>query len=205
MISIIIPSLPGYEEINESVMEGYEDTKLSTTEIEILLEVSPSPFGINVNRGLRRAQGDVVVISNNDVTPLSGWDSWIISQAESGIVSFTPRPDCGWLWGMSKAIQEEVGLLDENLVNSYEDYDYFIRSALLGYTRVLADRHYAIHQGGFTLNKVWRDDTDRLRQCFKNKEYMEKKWPGLNIDLVPSSYFSSQGVLLMKEWKEQYG
>jgi hypothetical protein len=33
---------------------------------------------------------------------------------------------------------------------------------------------------------------------------MEKKWIGLNIDIVPTSYFSSQGVLLMKEWKEAF-
>lgn len=202
-ISIIIPSLPGYENLNDSAIEGFEDTKSLDVELEILLEEHDAPFGVNVNRGLRKAKGEIIVVSNNDVTPLPCWDSWIISQAENGVVSFTPRPDCGWLWGTSREIQESIGEFDEKLVNSYEDYDYFIRAHLLGYPRILADRPYALHQGGFTLNKVWKDDSVRLKQCFKNREYMQKKWPGLDIDLVPSSYFSSHGVSIMREWERK--
>jgi GT2 family glycosyltransferase len=161
-------------------------------------------FAKNVNEGLQKYKGDQVLVLNNDVIPLSGWAEWLMTQSYKGIVSMTQRADCGWAWGTSRENQEKIGLLDENLVNSYEDYDYFIRASILGLNRILAPMPYMIHEGGHTINSIWGtfEENSSVRQeaCLRNKEYMLKKWPGVPINSVPSSHWALNGSRLIQEY-----
>ncbi len=202
MISLVIPSLTGSDELNESCEESWRSA--ATQPIEVVVSESPASFAINVNRGVARATGDIIAVINNDTIGLPGWDSWLVESASKGIVGFSPRADIGWGFGASREIFEDVGNLDSNLINSYEDYDFIIRAALKGYTRVLPNKLYALHEGGATLNELWgpvsEKRSERITQCMRNRAYMERKWPGIQIDAVPGNYWARYGVQLMKDW-----
>jgi GT2 family glycosyltransferase len=119
----------------------------------------------------------------------------------------TPRADCGWAFAMTRRTFQDIGYMDEHLINSYDDYDYFIRAALLGYPRLLADRFCLLHEGEHTLSRVWGRNEEqsplRLSTCSNNRDYMLKKWPELNIDAVPLTYWAIHGVEIMREWKRR--
>lgn len=204
---MVIPSLPDSDELNEKCVVAIEETKGNGVEVEVVLEVADAPFAVNVNNGVRKATHEIVMILNNDAMVLPGWDKWgleVLGQKDA-IVALTPRADCGWGFGVTKKLWNDVGELDEQLVNSYEDYDFFIRAALKGYYRYRPTRMLAIHAGGLTLDRVWGhvglQAGERLRQCKVNRLYMEHKWPGVAIDSVPSLYFGIHGVRIMKEWR----
>lgn len=205
MISIVIPSLPGFESMNQRCVESFRET--TQEEIEIVVEVGNRTFAENVNSGLKRTKGNIVGIVNNDVIALHGWFDWVIEAIETdiGIVSLTPRPDCGWGFFTKREIFDKIGQFDEHLKNSYDDYDFFIRAAVEGYNRILAPKTYAIHAGGMTIDTKWGHNREmapeRIKQCMVNREYIMEKWPGLNVDAVPTSYWAYHGVDLMKEYK----
>lgn len=206
-ISVVIPShSSSSDKMDQDCVHGYKDT--ASREIEVILSKSPATFAVNVNNGWKKTLGDIILISNNDVTPLPGWDTWLEKSALKGIVSLSPDPGCGWGFAVSWPLTLKVGMLDEKLVNSYEDYDFFIRAALQGYTRVLPNRPFAIHQGGVTLATIWgnlsEQRPERIQQCLKNREYMTKKWPGLAVDEVPMLHWSSYAVEIMQEWKRSH-
>jgi hypothetical protein len=207
MISVVIPSLPGYEELNDRTVRGFRDTAPDDI-LEIKLCIGDHPFAVNVNAGLKGANGEIILVSNNDVTPLEGWAEYLHSRALTpGIISMTPRADCGWAFAMTRSTFQDIGYMDEHLINSYDDYDYFIRAALLGYPRLLADRVYLLHEGEHTLSRVWgRNEAQspvRLSTCRMNREYMLKKWPGLDFDAVAFSHWATHGVEIMREWKNR--
>jgi hypothetical protein len=203
MISVVVPSLSKYDDRNEDLVEQLRETAVGS-ELEILVQAYDQSFAKNVNEGLAKYSGDVVLVLNNDTTPLPGWSSWLLDNADMGIVSMTPRADCGWGFGMSREIQKAVGFLDEEFVNSYEDYDFFIRAACQGWNRVLADKPYFIHEGGLTIDKIWGKHEEqtptRLRQCKTNREHMLKKWPGLDIDAVACTHWAVWGNKIMMEY-----
>ncbi len=208
MISLIIPSLLGFDELNRACIDSYQET--SETDVEVVLVEENAPFGPNVNKGIKDAKGDILCVVNNDSIGMPGWDRFIREalRGDSGIASLTPRADCGWGFAATRQLWDRVGLLDENLVNSYEDYDFFIRAALLGYTRILADKYYAVHTGGITVDTLWgpveEQSKERLKACFQNRDYMSKKWPGIQFDAIPLAFWVYNGVEIMKEWSREH-
>lgn len=204
MISIVIPSLLGYKELNEQCIESYVETSAPGDKIEFLLIEKNRSFALNVNEGLKKAQGDHILISNNDVKALPNWSRWIQSVPDNRIATLAPTAQCGWGYSFHQNLLDKIGMMDETLVNSYEDYDFYIRAALEGIGRIMAHRIYAIHEGGVTLNKIWGQfemrSSERMNQCNANRAYMLKKWPGLNIDAVPTPYWVVNGFKIMAEW-----
>lgn len=207
MIDIVIPSLPGYESTNRKILCSIKDTT-QEGDVSVVIVEKEQSFAKNVNEGIRQSSNGVLVL-NNDVILLTGWLSWITENPRVGIISLTPKPDCGWGFYIPREVIEDVGLLDENLENSFDDYDYFIRAALAGYSRILAPRHYAIHEGGHTINDVWGSMDNpsdiRIATCKKNMDYMKKKWPGIEVNQVPELHWSEHGVQIMREWKKTHG
>lgn len=206
MISIIIPSLPDSQELNTNVIDSINETKSS--EVEVILEVSQRTFAENVNRGIKRSSGNILLVLNNDVTMLPGWQDWVERAAMKGIAALSPSSQMGWGFAMSREIFERIGFFDENLVNSYDDYDFFIRAAFNEIPRILARRNFAIHQGGQSLKRIWGEfreqSKQRLSQCNANREVIVKKWPGLQVDGVPTLYFVHHGIAILREWKKQH-
>lgn len=206
MISIVIPSITESGKLRDKVVQSVLETTPSNVEYEIIFGTADAHYAVNVNKGLSRANGDKILILNDDAVLLPGWYEWI-SAANEGIISLTPRPDCGWGWAITRKMYEEVGKLDEQLINSYDDYDYFMRAAVKGYTRILAPSFFAVHDGGVTLTKKWGHVTqpkpERLMQCQANKDYMKQKWPNIDFNMPPLIYFAVHGVQIMKQWQEQ--
>lgn len=209
MISLVIPSLPGFEELNKNCIESYKETAKST--IQVILSENDAPFSSNVNHGVKQAKGGIIAVVNNDSVALPEWDTWLLEAATKNkpLIGFTSDPGMGWAFAMTRTGWNEVGLLDENLVNSYDDYDLFLRAAQQGYSMLLAPKPYAIHQGGVTLEKVWghrgAQTKTRLAQCHANRSYMLQKWPNIDIDKVPTLYFAVHGLKLMQEWTKKNG
>lgn len=204
---IVIPSLPGYEEMNKQIFNSLlrmPPTPLAKN-ISIYTMVGDNTFAENVNRGLVDVNEDVLIL-NNDVTLLPGWYEWLEENKHKGILSLTPQVDCGWGFFVPKEILQAVGYLDERLENSYEDYDYFIRAALLGYKRIPSSKVFALHEGGHTINNKWGQLNEqtprRLEMCKRNRRYMLDKWPDVDIDRVPLESWNVHSVDIMKEWKQ---
>lgn len=207
-VSVIIPRLPDskYGEITANAVESYR--KFAPFKLDIRVISWNDTFANNVNVGLRHATGEFLVVSNNDVIALPGWYEWITQERrQTGIVSLTSKADCGWGFMIPKKVYELVGGLDENLENSYEDYDLFMRCALAGYKRILAPRPFAVHQGGVTINDIWgkmeQHSQKRMDACRRNQRHMIQKWPNMNIDAVPTNYFAHNEVEIMKDWKQR--
>lgn len=205
---IVIPSLPGYDKLNELLCENIEATTSYEEGCFLHTIIGDRTFAENVNRGLLDAVDEYedVLILNNDVTLLPGWHQWLEENKHRGILSLTPQVDCGWGFFVPKEILQTVGYLDEQLENSYEDYDYFIRAALLGYKRIPSSKVFALHEGGHTINNKWGQLNEqtprRLEMCKRNRRYMLDKWPDVDIDRVPLESWNVHSVDIMKEWKQ---
>ena len=201
IISLVVPSLPGFDELNKQCRESWNKEGVEFNLIE-----NNAHFAANVNLGVKKAKGDIIAVVNNDTIALPGWDDWLIEahQRNKGLVGFSTDPGMGWGFSLTRQGWEDVGLLDENLVNSYDDYDLFLRAAVKGYPMILAPRPFALHQGGVTIEKVWghrgAQTKTRLTQCHANRQYMLQKWPQVDIDKVPTLYFAVHGVKVMREW-----
>lgn len=209
-VSVVIPVFPLDEEIKRLTQRAVQSFQETATDLEMVVVEGAHPFARNVNTGLAQTSGEIVVVCNNDAVVLPGWKESLlgrVAEAGVGVASFTPRPDCGWCFGVRKDVLEKVGPLDERLVNSYEDYDLFIRCALVGLHRSFADDYFAVHEGGGTLNKVWGplQAARRIEQCEANKKYMQQKWPGLDVSGPAGWKWTSQEVEIMREWKRKYG
>lgn len=206
-VSVVIPVFP-YDketrEITERAISEWQRTSTELVKLEILPIEGARPFAENVNIGLNKAKGEFLVVANNDAVPLEGWDRSVLTRLDgkAGVMAFTPRSDCGWMFGVTRQVMEEVGVLDERLVNSFEDVDYFLRVALSGRGRSLAEGTYAVHEGGFTVNKLWGGllDSTRLAQCLANRDYMLSKWVGIDVAKVCTQTWASKEVEIMKEW-----
>lgn len=204
-ISVVIPSLKEDMMVSEKCSKMLREA--SKREIEVIIIAEDETFAKNSNAGIKKADGDIIAVVNNDITPLPGWDEGIRDNALRGIASFTPRVDCGWAFGCGRKCWEEVGLLDENLINSYEDFDFFIRAAMRGYHRIPADRYYAIHEGGRTMNRIYGElgSKRRILQATINRNYMMAKYPGLNIDAISTLYWAVHAKGILEEWEKSRG
>ena len=206
MISIIIPSLPGFDKLNQDCVESFLSNRTTKEEVQTVLVVDNLPFAKNVNKGVSQAKGDLLLLSNNDILACRGWDEWLLRASKRRtIVGMTPSAGCGSCFGLKAELFKEIGELDENLINSYEDNDFFMRAALLGVSRTLPSSYFVIHEGGITINTVYgslsSQSEKRLLVAHRNRDYMMKKWAGVNVDLVNTFYWLSHGVEIMKEWR----
>ena len=150
-------------------------------------------FAPAVNQGLKIANGEWLVVSNNDVTFIHDWPMYVINcwSQNTGIISshlhehdknhrapVKPYPwghFFGALWMVQKQMLPEIGYLDEQFrLGYYEDKDYVRRIVdTFGYDHVKAGWCY--HIGNATSGKM-----PNLRQFFfDNKSRFEAKWQKL--------------------------
>lgn len=211
-VSVVIPRIPGekFDEITDGCYHSLYVTQANYIWTERIVVNKDQSFAKNVNEGLRQAKHDLIVVCNNDVMALRGWFTYTCGfHGQRKFWSYTPDPGCGWCFGMTREVYETVGMLDENLVNSYEDYDYFIRGAMHGITISTAPRTLMLHEGGITIRSKWGEfrgqSPERLEACRKNREYMMNKWPGFPIDEVPTKTFSIYGPEMVGRWRTEKG
>lgn len=142
-----------------------------------------------VNSGLRKANGDVLIISNNDIVFYPGWLQAILQPLRQGydISSIRTSDSDGWeiedkiteddkfgsIWAMKRKVYETIGGLDERFgQGTYEDTDYRRRAMEAGFK--IAKNHAGLveHIGRATFRVV--DPQEKIFQ--KNTLIYKDKW-----------------------------
>ena len=84
MLSVIVPTITGREDSLERTLSAYEATGPVDMELVIIQDLANWPSGCN--EGARRAKGDVLHFSADDIEPLPGWHvdalAWIAEHDE---------------------------------------------------------------------------------------------------------------------------
>ena len=139
-------------------------------------------YSTAVNKGIKRASGDYLVICSNDV--IIHDKKWLEKYSSlDGIASFRQYPfyltqelipdaSC---WGMSRETFNKVGLLDERFKDGYgyEDNDYWMRCNDLGVP--MLDAHAdVIHKENQTYQAYFSKEKEEMMQ--KNKQLFIQKW-----------------------------
>jgi len=151
-------------------------------EYEVIQIWNTKGFPIAVNNGIRNANGDYIVILNDDIEILE--DDWLKKLTDSySIVSYKlnrffltnqPFPD-GSLWCMHKEIYNKIGLLDERFAVGYgfEDSDYWMRAV----ERNIGFKSSNInlkHEGSVTFNTYFKDNKEEMTSRCQSLFY--EKW-----------------------------
>ena len=145
-------------------------------------------FGHAVNSGLELAQGNILIISNNDIIFTPNWLSELIKPLELGFdISSIVTSDQGWetkdlisegdrfgsLWAMKRKVYDKLGGFDEQFKGGYfEDTDYYLQAQREGFKIGKNWNGLVEHKGRGTFEKVDPDNKVFLR----NKELFKQKW-----------------------------
>lgn len=172
---------------------------------QIIVVGNNASFAHNVNTGLRAANGNILVISNNDIEFIQ--PDWIEHLTKPltegyGIASIRTTDSDGWetedkltendkfgsLWAMTRETYETLGPLDESFGRGYfEDLDYWHRAQKLGIKICKNHAGLVEHKGQATFD-TFGTEADRIYNLAMLK-YAEKH---------PDSYLirQSDGIVL---------
>jgi len=180
MISIIIPTCPGSEEI----LERCVNSVIRNTNGEynlIIIKNDFIGFAKAINKGLEKIDSDFILL-NDDTTVLKGWiDEIIRASKEYDIVGQKGymRPEHFPFWGVyiKKELIDKIGLLDERFeVGEWEDVDYCIRAIDAGFKLGETESQLIVHPSpSTTLRRVTKEQEEKRKQ---NKQIFLDKWKG---------------------------
>lgn len=171
-ISIVIPHYPFDAEIDAKLakcvasLTGYH---------ELIVVVNHGDgFAKSVNRGLKLAKGDYIMVVNNDIEMTEGTLEML---AVPNTVT-SPRSN-GWsqpFWGsffcIPRNVYERIGGLDEQFeIGYYEDDDYIKRLELAGIPMKCIEECNIVTFGGATMKLF---NVKELSEA--NKDKFLKKW-----------------------------
>lgn len=206
MISLVITSYHADEEMVELTRKCLESLKYGRPD-EVILVDDASPVQASFeqvdfhihrkdnggfpkcsNTGFAIAQGDIIILSNNDVIYNPGWLEAIIKPLKEGYdISSVRMSDSdgyvaedkitngdrfGSLWAMKRVVYETLGGFDESFdKGTFEDLDYHKRAEMAGFK--IGKNHAVVveHVGRATMDKLYpnREDFEEGKQ-----HYMEK-------------------------------
>lgn len=183
MISFIIPNYPteNAKGLLATCLEGLWGRG------QILAIIDTASFAENVNRGLKQATGDILVIVNNDLqfiqddwlehltNPLKDYDICSIRTTEEGWDAedrLEEDAKFGSLWAMNRKVYDTIGGLDENFGNYFEDLDYHQRAKDAGFKVVKNHNGLVEHIGKATFKEVDPED----EQYNKAMQKFIEKW-----------------------------
>lgn len=144
------------------------------------------------NTGFAEANGDILILSNNDIIYTDGWLEAILKPFSLGYdISHINVSDAdgtttedkiteddyfGSLWGMTRKVYEKLGGFDERFKKgTFEDKDYFVRAKRAGFKIGKNHAAYVNHVGRATMDKLYPDQED-----FKeNMKRFEDKYGGV--------------------------
>ena len=199
MFSIIVPSYEVNDRSASLTAKCLESIELHTKpkhEVVVVRSAQDSrlTYAQSINEGIKRSNGKYLVMLNNDTEVSEGW-------IESMIECFV-LPNCGIAtllgtehgslkrdaiiedfygpcWMISKRVQDRLGLLDEQFVNSFEDADYWVRAYLAGY-KIYRNLNCVIkHKERATCRHIASDSVDSN----KNKELFNSKYGELDLPI----------------------
>jgi GT2 family glycosyltransferase len=138
-------------------------------------------FEKSINKGLKLATGDWVMLLNDDVEFTGMW--WnnnmhrALKDPSVGIINLTGYEWEGlpsyWCVMISKAALDKVGLLDEEFKNFSSDHDHAHRIKLAGFKVLHLPRHPAIVHKHCQTTKTLPDENERIEF---GKARMKTKW-----------------------------
>lgn len=140
------------------------------------------------NTGFEAANGEIMILSNNDITYTPGWLDGILKPFELGydishiLVSdadgtttedtITDDDYFGSLWGMTRNVYNKLGGFDERFKNgTFEDKDYFVRAKRAGFKIGKNHAAYVNHVGRATMDTLYpnREDFNENIKRFEEK------------------------------------
>lgn len=186
-ISLIIPAYYANEDLKKMTM----DCIASAGEVdELILQVDPIGEGYSktVNKALRAATGDILVIGNNDLVFPEGWLEellWPLDEGYDIATCWTSDQDYylaedtieegakfGSLFAMTRQVYETLGGFDEQFKGYFADLDYRSRAIAAGAGIGKNLGLVVEHQAKATYKVTDPDDNEYLRAM----RLYEAKW-----------------------------
>lgn len=146
--SLIIPAYhvtPELEKMTEACLRSVgEDVS------EVILQIDPIGEGYSktVNKALQKAQGDILIVGNNDLIFHENWLSGLLRVLDEGFdiaTCWTSDQDYkldnvikegdrfGSLFAMNREVYTKLGGFDEQFKGYYSDDDYRVRAKEAGF------------------------------------------------------------------------
>jgi GT2 family glycosyltransferase len=187
MISIIIPTCPGNEEVLEKCINSIIR---NTSEKEYNLIVVKNDyigFAKAVNRGLDMAgRNQDIILLNDDTQVIEGWIEEfkeVVNQYDIIGCNRTLRPHHIPFWGVyiKKEVINKIGLLDEDFeIGEWEDVDFCIRAIDAGFKLGETKHTLIMHLSPSTTlrNLTQEQENKRIKnkEIFWNKIKEKPKW-----------------------------
>lgn len=106
LISVILPTIKGREKIFAAVRDSFAYADYGADKIEVIVEHGHPAVGCAWQAGAERAQGDFLLLANDDCAPREGWHLAAIEAVERGFIPsplvFNPKGEAESLpvWGL---------------------------------------------------------------------------------------------------------
>ena len=178
-LTAVIPHWPLDPEVDESLRACLSSLPRDCEKIVVVNQ--GTGFAVNVNIGLRLANGDYVAVVTNDSRVIEGdvYDLCVPGTVTSPLVLEKPGvEDMGFhgaFWVAPRDVLDRVGLLDEVFEGAFfEDDDYLQRLRQAGIpTRQIASVQVWSRRIGLTMSKL----PDQGRSWFaSNERRFKEKW-----------------------------
>ena len=179
MINIIIPTIPGNEEVFSRCLSHL----FSYTKQEFKLTIvknDMSGFAKAVNMGLKYIDDDCIIM-NDDAIPTEGWlEDLMEARSHSDIIcqngQLRPEHSPFFCILIKKKVVDKIGVLDEGfLYGDWEDVDYCIRAIDAGFKLGESSKLLVFHPHPSTTFRRFSDEFNAMRK--KNtKDYFMNKW-----------------------------
>lgn len=190
MISAIVPCLWANEELFDMTVKCLRGIK----EVDELIVINRDrSYAGNVNAGLKIAEGDAIIVCNNDIEfiqhdwlhhltwPLEEYDICSIRTSDSDGWDVKDELEegakFGSIWAMKRKVYETIGGLDESFGRGYfEDLDYHKRAEDAGFRVAKNHAGLVAHRGKSTFAVVDPADTAYSGAMEKFKQKWGKVW-----------------------------
>lgn len=188
MISAIVPCLWANEELFEMTVKCLRGIK----EVDELIVINRDrSYAGNVNAGLKIAEGDIIIVCNNDIEFYDpSWLHHLTWPLEEYDICSTVTSDQGWetkdeleegakfgsLWAMKREVYDTIGGLDESFGNYFEDLDYQKRAEEAGFKVVKNHAGLVHHIGKATMKEIDPEDKQYQEAIKRFKDKWGKVW-----------------------------
>lgn len=216
--------------INNASIDGTKEFLIRTERIHVIDNVANKGCAASWNQGIKKSNGDWVVMLNNDVRLPLDWLGNLIATAREkkadiispgireGILNynfesyaseytnsmrnaFRKWTPSGVCFSVKKNVFDKVGLFDENYnIGQYEDADFFRRCKNSKIKMGITGRSFIHHFGSVTQKSI--QNKTKTDYSNRNKNYHRKKW---RIGFIKRHFERYREQCLLKYWsKKEY-
>lgn len=188
MISAIVPCLWVNQELFDMTVRCLNGLK----DIDELIVINRDrSYAGNVNAGLKIAEGDIIMVANNDLEFLDPhWLHHLTWPLEEYDICSIVASDQGWetrdeleeggkfgsIFAMKRTVYDTIGGFDEALGHYFIDLDYQKRAEDAGFRVVKNHASLVHHVGKATFNQVDPEDKNYLESMEKFRKKYGTVW-----------------------------